>query len=136
MVEILIGNMIDGRRACSMQYTARDNSLLLLNDSGSGGAGRMVLDGMARAIENSQCRIDGAGSSASGSEKALKVTVNVTFKQAFAGYHVIYLSAPNATDKESYWQALGVWQAPGGTARRLASASVVPARGSGESGDV
>ena len=101
-VRILFSQTVAGQQACSLRYTPRDNSLLLMNDKGdesAAGAVRIVLDSKPGALENGNCRIDSAGSSAVGVQKILKVTVEVTFKDKFAGVHAIYLAASNGARK-------------------------------------
>src|SRR5262249_4132620 len=65
VVNVLINNFLDGRNACYLAYVVPDNILYLVNDAGDAGgpfAGSLVLNGTGGSIENSQCRITGAGS--------------------------------------------------------------------------
>jgi len=58
IVDLLINNFIDGRKACYLAYAASSNTLYLVDDSGDAGgpfAGGMVLNGNLGSIQNSQC---------------------------------------------------------------------------------
>ncbi|MEZ5404282.1 MAG: SBBP repeat-containing protein [Bryobacteraceae bacterium] len=90
-VSFLLNGAIDGRHACYLGYHRPSNSLQLVNDNGNGVKGTMVLDGGPGVVENSQCRVLAAGSSASASGNEITLTLNVEFKAAFAGDKVLYL---------------------------------------------
>jgi len=103
---VLVNNFIDGRQSCYLAYVAGMNSLLLVDDSGDAGgpfAGGMVLNGSAGTIQNSQCSISGAGSSAAMSGNTL--TLNITFKSGFTGNRAIWV-AGRAGGNNTDWQAL------------------------------
>jgi hypothetical protein len=71
----------------------------------------MVLNGSG-SIENSQCRIDGAGSSATGSGDTLTLTLtlNIFFYEGFFGNQTLYSAARDSVGgNNTGWQALGTW---------------------------
>jgi hypothetical protein len=111
IVNVLINNFIDGRRACYVAYIAASNSLVLVNDGGDAGgpfAGSMVLNGSGNGIENSQCKINAAGTSAAPSGNFFKLTLNVMFKSAFAGNKVFFVAGRDRSDgNNTDWQAAG-----------------------------
>ena len=79
MVNVLINDFMDGIGACFVAYAASTNTLYLVDDGGDAGgpfAGSMVMNGTG-SIQNSQCRIDGAGSSASGNGDTLTLTLSI-----------------------------------------------------------
>ena len=134
ILNILINSFLDGRRACYLAYSQPTNTLLLVDDAGDAGGpfiGQMTVDGSAHTIENSQCRIDGVGSSRSGNGNTLALTLNVTVKTAFAGSRIVYVAARDQTENNSGWQALGTWQVPGAAAGVITAVSASPSRGVG-----
>jgi len=92
-------------------YAAASNSLLLADDAGDAGgpfAGGMVLNGSAGTIQNSQCSASGVGSSAVKSGNMQTLTLNVTFKAAFAGNRVVWVAGRDgAGGNNTDWQAIG-----------------------------
>jgi hypothetical protein len=59
-------------------------------------------------LNNSQCTINTAGSSASASGDTLTLNLAIAFNSvAFAGNQVFYLAARNASTGNSGWQAAG-----------------------------
>ena len=65
-----------------------------------------------KTIQNSQCSIDVANSSASGSPAAVVIQLSITFKPAFAGTKGIYMSASDTGGNQPYWPYLGYWTVP------------------------
>ena len=113
VVNVLVNNFIDGRGACYLAYVASTNTLFLVDDAGDGGgpfAGGMQLNGAAGSIQNSQCSINAVGSSAVASANSLTLTLNTTFKPAFAGNRLVYVAGRDvAGGNNTDWQALGTW---------------------------
>ena len=114
VVNVLINNFIDGRQACYLAYVRSNNTLLLVDDGGDAGgpfAGSMVPDGSPADIQNSQCIVDAAGSSAStttGIGNTLTLVLNVIFKSGFNGNHVIWAAGRDtAGANNTGWQAMG-----------------------------
>ena len=69
--------------ACIVTYTAQQGNLGLTNDAGRGYAG-YVSPGQAATVSNSQCTLNGSGSSIQTSGNSLTMTANLQFKSAFA----------------------------------------------------
>ncbi|HYW47208.1 MAG TPA: hypothetical protein VE959_30355 [Bryobacteraceae bacterium] len=132
VVNILINNFLDSRNACYLAYSRPLNVLYLVNDAGTG-----LLPGLAPggagAVTNSQCGVNAAGSSVTGSGNIMTLTLNLSFALGFAGNKVTWLAARDVAQTNSGWQAMGVWQVPGGAATSPAVVGVTPARGSGSS---
>jgi len=109
-VNVLGNNFIDGRNACYLAYVAASNSLLLVDDGGDAGgpfAGSMVLNGGAAVIQNSQCSVNGPGSSAVKNGNTLTLTLNVTFKAPFAGNRIVWVAGRDAAGgNNTDWQAM------------------------------
>jgi hypothetical protein len=110
VINMLVNSFIDGRQACFLAYVASANTLYLVDDAGDAGgpfAGGMVLSGSAGTIQNSQCSISGTGSSAVMSGTTLTLTLNITFKSAFAGSKAIWVAGRDgAGGNNTDWQAL------------------------------
>ena len=129
VVNILINNFLDGRQACYLAYSRPSNVLYLVTDAGGGLLPGLVLNGSG-STANSQCTVQGVGSSATGSGTTLTLTLNLSFAATFGGNRIQYLAARDLAGNNSGWQALGVWQAPGGASTSPAVVSQNPARGS------
>jgi sugar lactone lactonase YvrE len=115
IVNVLFNNFIDGRSGCYIAYAVQSGTLYLVDDAGDAGgpfAGTMALPG-AGSVSNSQCTVNGSGSSVGGSGNTLTLTLNMSFKAAFAGNRIFYTAAGDMSGtKNSGWQALGAWGAP------------------------
>jgi hypothetical protein len=111
VVNILINNFLDGRSACYLAYSRSGGVLYLVPDVGGGLLPALTLGGSG-STSNSQCTVNGAGSSAVGNGNALTLTLNMSFTASFAGNKVIYMAARDLRGNNSGWQALGTWGAP------------------------
>jgi uncharacterized repeat protein (TIGR01451 family) len=113
IVNVLINNFLDARQACYLAYVASANLLILVNDSGDAGgnyAGSMALNGTGSTIQNSQCKINGAGSTASKSGNLLTLTLNMTFFAPFTGNRIAWAAGRDtAGGNNTDWQAMGTW---------------------------
>lgn len=59
---------------------------------------------------NTQCMVNGVGSSATPSRNTLPLTLNMTFGAGFAGNRVFYLAARDVNElNNTGWQAMGSW---------------------------
>jgi len=115
VVDVLINNVLDGRQACYVAFVpsgANSGSVFLVDDSGDAGGpySGMVLPGNGM-VQNSQCTINGAGSSVNGSDNTLTLTLDISFSSAFQGNKVTYMAAQDSGGN-SGWQALGTWSVP------------------------
>ncbi len=105
-VSLLINTSAVTSSACSVTYSRAANTLALLTDSGAL-PGSTIVPGSG-SQQNSQCVLNGAGSSVSVSGTALTLNLSIAFQAGFAGARNLYLSAtsPFAT---TGWQARGTW---------------------------
>lgn len=129
VVNVLISDALDARNACYLAYVVQSNTLLLVNDAGAAGgpyAGVFALNNSGSA-SNTQCSVNGVGSSASGSGNTLTLTLNLTFTAAFAGNRIVYAAARDTGAGNSGWQAVGTWKVPGATPNGPAVGGVNPA---------
>jgi hypothetical protein len=111
VMNILINNFLDGRHACYVAYSQPLNTLYLVNDTGDGLLTALPLNGSG-SVGNSQCTINGTGSSVTTSGNTLTLKLSVTFTSSFAGNKIFYLAARDLLDNNSGWQALGTWTVP------------------------
>jgi len=143
VVDILINNALDGRKACYLAYTptaagGTSGVLYLVDDAGDAGgpyAGYMVFSNgssTGAAINNNQCSIAPAGSSITSTGTTLTLTLAVTFSSAFTADQVVYLAAREAA-ANSGWQPLTVWT-PAAAISPAAAASASPSRLAGAAG--
>jgi hypothetical protein len=83
--------------------------LYLVNDAGTALSAGLALNGSG-TVSNSQCSVNAAGSSATGSGNILTLTLNMSFSSAFNGNRVIYMAARDSTEaNNSGWQSMGSW---------------------------
>ncbi len=111
--------------------------LFLVNDNGpDAGLSAPLVLGSAGSVSNSQCQINGTGSSAVGSGTVMTLTVNVTFRAGFAGNQVIYLAARDQAAGNSGWVTMGFHTVPGGAVTYPNPIGVTPSAGSASTGTV
>ena len=109
VVNMLINTDLNGIQACYLGYDRRFNLLFLVNDASTQTLPALALNGTG-SLTNSQCTVNGVGSSVSSNGNTLTLVLNVTFKAAFIGNRVIYLAARDAADgNNTGWQSLGSW---------------------------
>ena len=116
VVDVLINNALDGRQACYVAFQptgSNAGSVFLVDDAGDAGGpySGMQLPGTG-VVNNSQCTITGAGSSAVTGGDTLTLTLAISFAPGFAGNKIFYTAAADAASN-SGWQPLGTWNIPG-----------------------
>ena len=92
--------------ACYIRYDPATNLFTLANDSAASGGLTVIPGGGAQ--QNSQCTLNGAGSSAVISGSTLTMTVSLIFQPGFAGSKSIYLLAQDI-GANTGWVAHGTW---------------------------
>src|SRR5439155_1019874 len=103
------GAQLQANAVCYMQYTRSTNTVQLFNNAGSGYVGSGGTLGAAGTLSNSQCTINLATSSTSGSGNNLTVNLAITFTGAFAGAKTTSMGVINNAGVFSGWQSKGVW---------------------------
>jgi hypothetical protein len=106
--QALINTAVGGAGACYVFYSPALNSVTLGNDAYTSLLGPMTL-GAAATLQNSQCTVNGATSSATWSGNALTLKLSLTFEPAFAGAKYIFGYARSVGGLVSGFQTLGVW---------------------------
>jgi hypothetical protein len=115
VANILINDAIDGRNACYLAYVPSgpsSGSLFLVDDAGNAGGpyAGMTLPSSG-TVSNSQCTVEGTGSSVTSSGTTTTLNLKMTFKPAFAGYRIIF-PAVRSTTQNSDWQPRGLVNVP------------------------
>jgi large repetitive protein len=114
--------------SCMLQYNRAGGTVSLLNDSQTWMSGTL---GSGATLQNSQCAVSLAGSSATLSGNTLTLSLAMTFKSAYAGTKNVYMYAANGSNVNSGWQTRGTWTVPGSAAAAVTADSASPNAGSG-----
>lgn len=93
---------------CYVKYAPAAGLFTLIADDGISVAGK-IPPGSAGAISNSQCSLNAAGSSATGSGTTLTVVVSLTFSATFTGQRHIWMQAIDYNNLTTNWLVYGVW---------------------------
>lgn len=109
---LLINSALDGSQGCYVAYFRPANLLFLIPDNGDGAAATTMPLAGSGSLENSQCRIDGAGSVATVNGNRLTLQLNITRKAPFAGPRGIWGAAQSAAGVTGGWRSLGLWRVP------------------------
>ena len=94
--------------SCTVDYTPGSNQLWLLMDDASGWLGPMT-PGSAGTLQNSQCTLNGTGSTVNLSGPTLTLNLALSFQSAFQGTKNIYMQAGNQAGLTSDYAAKGTW---------------------------
>jgi hypothetical protein len=106
--QMIINSTLTGVGGCYVHYNRGVNQFWIYNDGASALVGP-VYPGQPGVIQNSQCSLDGAGSSTSGSGNVLTLSISLSFKPSFADTKNTYLAAWDAANATSNWQLGGSW---------------------------
>ncbi|MDQ6705553.1 MAG: hypothetical protein M3Z85_06275 [Acidobacteriota bacterium] len=129
---LLFNTALTGTNGCWILYDKASHGFLLANDAGSGFTGPLAPGGNT-AIQNSQCTLNGLGTSISGESNTLTFTLNLKFTNAFAGVKKIYMYTADSAGRNSSWQNRGSWTVTAATPAPT-SDSVTPNASGGASG--
>jgi hypothetical protein len=105
-VSLLLNTSASTTNACYISYNAATNAISLANDSPSSGSTTVIPGGGSQ--QNSQCVVNGVGTSRSISGSALTLTVSLTFQPGFGGGKTTYLYAADAGGNTG-WISRGAW---------------------------
>ena len=129
VVNVLINNFLDGRQACYLAYVRASNTLDIVADNGDASKLTGGVIGAAGTIGNSQCTVNLASSTATGSGNTLTLVLKMSFASSFNGNKVIYAAANDTGGRNSGWMVMGAYGVPGGTASFPNPVSSSPAGG-------
>ena len=127
-VLVIVNSSLAWASGCSLLYYPASNALYLAVDAGNAWSGPAAL-GQSGSLQNSQCTVNAASSSASGSGDNLTVNLALSFQASFAGLQNIYMDAYDGPD--SGWQLKGSWTPVPAVA--MGPVSVTPGSGGGSS---
>jgi hypothetical protein len=96
--------------ACLLYYSAATNQINLLGDNGT--AWQAATPGAPNTLQNSQCSLDVAATTAALSGNTLTLSLALTFQPSYAGAKNIYLYATDVSGASAAWQQLGAWSIP------------------------
>lgn len=111
-VQMLINGGWSDFQACHVFYSAVNNTFLLLNDDATAYLGPLAA-GAPGTLQNLQCQLDTAASSATGSGVALTLRVALSFRSMFAGNRNVFVEANDRSGLDAGWQWRGSWTVPG-----------------------
>ena len=96
--------------ACAFQYNPGANTLQIFADNGTLG-GTTITPGSG-SLSNSQCTINGAGSSAGSAGNSLVVNGSLTLTTlTFSGARNIYMNVADSNGTTTGFQPMGSWTA-------------------------
>ena len=124
LVRALINSSVTAAQGCYVLYYQSTNSLFLENDVGTAKSAPLT-PGTVATLSNSQCTVNGAGTTVSGSGATLTLNLSLSAWSTFLGTKNIYLMAQDSEGASSGWQNLGTWTPIGGDIPPTADA-VVP----------
>ena len=107
-VRMLFNTSVTAANACYVYYSPGSNLMSLYNDAGTAFLSPKVTPGSAVTVSNSQCTLNGTGSSFSTSGNNLTLNVNLTFSGTFVGQKNVYLYT-NGKTANSGWVLKGTW---------------------------
>ena len=108
-LDTFIGTQAGGTNNCRVQYDG-GSTLYLQNDAASSWLQGTM--GSSSTLQNSQCSVNLAGSSASGSGYNLTLKFALTFTSAYNGTKSIYALAADSSTNTG-WLTLGTWTVGG-----------------------
>jgi hypothetical protein len=128
--QTLIANGFVTSGSCYLFFNRAMNNVYLSNDTGTAWQSPVTL-GQAGTLQNSQCAVNPAASSATGSGNPLTLNLSLTFNTTFAGSKSVYMDVGDAIG-DSGWVQRGTWTLPVASGPPTA-VSVTPSSGSGTS---
>jgi len=125
-VGVMFSSTVSASNSCTVVYSPATNLVALYNDNGKGFASITPGSG---TLSNSQCTINGSGTSVLISGNNLTLNVSVTASASFAGKHSIFLFAEDNSSASTGWVNNGTWTPTANQPPALVSATPNPASG-------
>jgi hypothetical protein len=107
-VNMMINSGLAGAGGCLFIYETQNNTLDLVDDSGTAIGGR-VTPGSSDTLSNSQCSIPASSIVVTMAGGNITVMATVTFTPAFAGSKTIWASWYADSQNQGDWQSIGSW---------------------------
>ncbi len=109
-VQVLFSPYATDAQQCHVEYVPRTNQLFLFTDAEARTRlPRSLTPGSAGTLANSQCTINGLGTTVVGSGPTLILNLSVTASPTFVGTRNIYMVAEDSATSTSGWQIRGTW---------------------------
>ena len=108
--QVIINNPLTANHACYLFFNRAASLIYLTNDAGTAWQTPITL-GQNTTLQNSQCTVSGAATSASGNGNSLTLNLALTFTSAFKGTRNIYAEVYDGT-ADSGWLQMGSWIIP------------------------
>ncbi len=105
---VLFNASVSSGSACYVTYSPSTNQMFLYTNAGTS-TSAAITPGSSATASNSQCTLNGAGSSFSISGNNLTLNVSLTFSSAFAGTKNIYMHATGNLGTTVGWTKKGTW---------------------------
>jgi hypothetical protein len=125
-VYLLFGSSLTEVNSCTVFYDVPSKQIHLLRDNGATSAS--AKPGAAKTLQNSQCSVGMAGSSAILNGNMLTLNLAMTFAPSYAGLKSVFGYTADQSGLNGGWQQLGTWTVPAGVPTVL---SVNPSSGAG-----
>ncbi len=109
-VAVVIDTAVGRTNSCWLEYWAPTKTLFLKSDNGTTWAQAIL--GTSSVLHNSQCSIDPAASSVSGTGNTLSVNLAMAFTQAYTGNKSMFVFTGNVAGISSGWLTFGSWTVP------------------------
>ena len=127
---VLFNTSLNGPGACFFIVDPVNRNLMFAADNGSSFSALSV--GSSGSLQNSQCVLNGSGSTLTRSGNNVTLVVTLNFKPAFAGSKSTFLWVQNAAGTAA-WKTMGGWTVPSAPVsgnQGPTSVSVTPSSGS------
>jgi hypothetical protein len=128
--QVIINSAVAGVSSCYLWVDPIGKMVYQANDAFT--AFSAIALGSASTQSNSQCTVNGTGSSVSTAGNTLTVNLSVKFAASYAGAKNVYGYATTAGNLNSGWQKVGTFSVTGNTPA-VQAVSVTPSAGSGSS---
>jgi hypothetical protein len=93
--------------SCVLSYTIASNEITLLNNAGS--PLTPVIPGTVTTLQNSQCSLNVATTTATQNGKVLTLNLPMSFPVAYDGGQMVNMYAGDISGTNSGWQQMGTW---------------------------
>jgi hypothetical protein len=105
---VVINSTVVATQGCYVFYYQPTNRVYLENDAVTGVVGSLS-PGSAGTLSNSQCTVNGIGTTVSGSGATLTLNLSVSAAPTFTGTKNIYMLAQDSEGSSTDWQNRGKW---------------------------
>jgi hypothetical protein len=105
--QVMFNNSLSATNSCFIIVSLGFNGIYLMDDSGA--LQGPVLAGQSGTLSNSQCSVNGSGSSVVPAGNSITVNLAMTFTSAYAGSQTIWSKAIDTALVDAGWNNKGSW---------------------------